>query len=105
MNLAKIARIPKLTKLTLASESILKEYNEPLEFWVFDRQPMSVFMALATADGDMAAMVDIVQDMILDDKGKVILTGKNVLPINTMMEVVTEVVEFLGKGETQTTPK
>ena len=105
MKLSQLAREPKLIKLTIENEDIIAEYGEALEFWIYDRQPMDVFMRLAAVDGEVEGMFLVIKDMILDEKGKVILAGEQTLPMNIMMTVVQEVVDFLGKTETKTTPK
>jgi len=105
MKLAKLARTPKLTKLQLDSEDIIAEYSEPLEFWVYDRQPMNVFIKLAAVDGDVEGMFMVIKDMILDEKGKIILEDDQTLPMGVMITVVTEVVDFLGKTGAQTIQK
>lgn len=105
MILKQLAREPKLIKITIDDEDIVKTYGEPIDFYMFDRQPMGVFLKLASVDGNMEAMFEVIKDMIFDDKGKVILDGKNELPVDVMMALINKVVEYMGKPETQTTPK
>ena len=40
MKLSQLAAKPTLIKLELDDEDVVKEYGEPLEFWIHDRQPI-----------------------------------------------------------------
>ena len=41
MKLKELATKPQLVKIVLDDEAIIKEYNEPLEFYVYDKQPLA----------------------------------------------------------------
>jgi hypothetical protein len=59
---------------------------------------MDVFMRLANADhSNTGTIVEIVRTLILDDKGKEILTKENVLPTNVLMKAISKVTDLLGK--------
>jgi hypothetical protein len=77
MKLSELAGEPKLVEVSLDTEEIVAEYGEPLVFWTWDRQPMNVFVKLASVDeNNLATVFDAVKDMILDEKGKHILVNK-----------------------------
>jgi hypothetical protein len=98
MKLSEIAAKPKLIQVKLDDEDVVKEFGEPLEYWTWDRQPMDMFMRLSTVDPDnQSRIIEIVRDLILDEKGEQIIHDDATIPTWVMMKVMTQVVEGLGK--------
>ncbi len=98
MNLSQLSAKPVLVKVSLDDEATIKEFNEPLEFYTWDRQPMDVFMKLSQLDHTKPAeIIDIVKMLILDVDGKVILSKENMLPTRILMRAIAKVSELLGK--------
>lgn len=98
MKLSQIAAKPQLIMVSIDDEDIVKEFGEPIEFWTWDRQPMDVFLKLASVDSTNAgSIIDTVRDLILDEKGKPVLNNEVSLPTKVMMRVITKIVEMLGK--------
>jgi len=98
MNLKQLAAKPKLVKITLDDENTLAEYSEPLEFYIYDRQPVGVFIKMAgTTFDNLAEIVKIVNDLILDADGNPIVTGEEVLPQKLYIRVIEKVVKQLGE--------
>lgn len=98
MKLSQIAAKPQLIMVSIDDEDIVKEFGEPIEFWTWDRQPMDVFLKLASVDSTNAgSIIDTVRDLILDEKGKPVLNNDVSLPTKVMMRVITKIVEMLGK--------
>lgn len=98
MNLKNLASKPKLIPVIMDDEAIVKKYGEPLEFYTWDRQPVNVFLNMATIDADnSAAIFEAVKDLVLDEDGKPIIQGEETLPMDVMMAVINQVVADLGK--------
>ena len=98
MKINQIASKPQLIQLTLDDEATVKELGEPLEFWTWDRQPLDKFMKLASVKQDSPAeIIDVVRDLILDENGKVVITGDIMLPTQIMIRCIQKVTETLGK--------
>jgi len=98
MKLSEVAKKPTLIKMTLDDDETVREFGEPLEFYTWDRQPMDMFMKLSSVDADnQQAIIDAVKDLVMDENGKKILGGEDVLPTPVMLRVMTKVVESLGK--------
>jgi hypothetical protein len=98
MKLNQIAAKPKLITITLDDEEIVKEFGEPVEFQTWDRQPLEVFMKLASANQqDQTQMINIVRTLILDEDGKEIINDENMLPTNLLIKAIAKIVEKLGK--------
>jgi len=98
MKLSQLAAKPKLVPFILDDEDTVKEFGEPVEFYSWDRQPLEMFMKLANADQqDMGSMIGLVKTLILDEEGKEIIKGENMLPSTLLIKVIGKVVETLGK--------
>lgn len=98
MKLSQLTAQPKLVEVKIDDEDIVKEFGEAITFHTWDRQPMEVFMRLANVEGNNTAeLISIVKTLILDEKGKEILSDKNMLPTNVLMKAISKVTEMLGK--------
>lgn len=98
LKLTQLAAKPTLVRIELDDEEIRAEYNDSLEFWVWDRQPMNMFVKLATVhQNNFGEMVELVNSMVLDDEGNQIAQGELIFPTDVMMKIINKVVETLGK--------
>jgi hypothetical protein len=99
MKLSQIAAKPKLIEVSIDDEEVIKEYEEALTFYTWDRQPMDVFtrMANLSETNDISGLLDIVRTLVLDEDGKEILTKESTLPTSILMKVIQKVTEHLGK--------
>lgn len=98
MKINQIASKPQLIKVVLDDEATIKELGEELEFWTWDRQPLDKFMKLASVKQDNPAeIIDVVRDLILDENGKVVISGEVMLPTQILIRCIQKVTEALGK--------
>lgn len=98
MKISQLASKPQLIKLTIDDKAIVKEFGESVEFWTWDRQPLEVFMKLASSSqNNPAEIIDVVRTMILDEEGKQVITGDNMLPTAVLIRIISKIVETLGK--------
>jgi hypothetical protein len=98
MKLTQLAAKPQLVKIELNDEEVIKEFGEPLEFWIYDRQSMDKYVRLAQMKGEnMNELIEAVNEMVLDEEGNSIVKDGLVLPTNVMTKVIGKVVETLGK--------
>lgn len=99
MKLSQLSAKPVLVKITLEDDEILSEYDEAIEFYTWDRQPMDIFMKLASVDSNSvnSSIIGIVRTLILDEEGKEILSKDNMLPPKILMKAIMKVSEMLGK--------
>jgi len=98
MKLSQLAAKPTLIKIILDDEDTIQAFGEPLDFYVHDRQPVEVFVKLASlTSGQFHEIVHVVNDLILDENGNKIITDGNVLPQKLYVRVVERVVTQLGK--------
>ena len=97
-SLTALASKPQLVKITLDSEEIVSKYEEPLEFYLYDRLPVGVFIEIANKlTTDYTAAVTQMADMILDEQGNSVCKDGMVLPSEIMSEAIAKVIEQLGK--------
>lgn len=100
MKLSQIKAKPQLIKVTIDDEDIVSEYGEPLEFYTWDRQPMDVFVRMASTESmDTGKIFELVRTLVLDETGQRVFKDKDdeTVPGKVLMRVVTKVVEILGK--------
>jgi hypothetical protein len=98
MKINQIASKPQLIKLVLDDKDTLKELGEELEFWTWDRQPLDKFMKLASIRQDNPQeIIEVVRTLILDEEGKEVIVGENMLPTAILIRIITKVTETLGK--------
>ena len=98
MRLSQLTAKPQLIEIKLDDEDTIKQYGEAITFHTWDRQPMDVFMKLASAtEGNASGIINIVKDLILDENGRPILTSETMLPTPVLMAAIAKVTEVLGK--------
>jgi len=98
MKLSEIATKPKLNKIVLDKEEIVSIYGEPLEFYIYDRQPLEVFGRLANAEKEnFADVANLMKDLILDEEGNPVMSEDKQLPFDVLVETMAKVSEHLGK--------
>jgi hypothetical protein len=98
MKISELAKKPQLMSVSIDDEDIVAEFGEAIEFWTWDRQPMDVFLKLASVNPEnTTSVIEAVRDLILDEEGKPVLVGDVSLPTKVMMRVITRIVDGLGK--------
>ena len=98
MKLNSLTSKPQLIEIELNDEDTIKEFGESITFHTWDRQPLDVFMKLASADHtNTGGVIGIVRTLILDEKGKEILKDDAMLPTHILMKAIGKVTELLGK--------
>jgi hypothetical protein len=98
MKITQLAAKPQLIKMVLDSEELVKEFGEPVEFFTWDRQPLDVFMKLASANQtDHAGLVDVLRTMILDENGNQVIKGEVTVPTKILIAAMAAITDMLGK--------
>lgn len=102
MKLQQLAAEPKLEKITIDHEDIVKKYGEELDFYMYDRQDMGTFMEMASLDQkDQSAIFNLIKKLVRDEEGNLILTDSSTLPIDVMIKMIEKVVTRLGNSQSQ----
>jgi hypothetical protein len=97
MNLKDLVATPKLIKITVNDDDIVKKYGEPLDFWTWDRQPMDTFLKVAGSGSDYATIIEVVKDLVVDEDGNRVIKDGMTLPSDVLINVVNKIIEVLGK--------
>jgi len=98
MKLSELAKKPQLIEVTIDDADIVEQYGEALTFWTWDRQPMNVFLKLASLNqNDTSSVISAVRELILNEDGSQVMSEEAALPTPILMRVITTVVERLGK--------
>jgi hypothetical protein len=98
MKLSELAKKPLLIEVTIDDADIVAQYGEALTFWTWDRQPMDVFLKLASLNqNDTSSVINAVRELILNEDGSQVMSEDAALPTPILMRVITTVVERLGK--------
>lgn len=98
MKLSQLTAKPQLIEVSIDDEQTVQEFGEAITFYTWDRQPMDVFMKLANAsNNDTSNIISIVRTLILDEKGKEVLSDNAMLPTHVLMKAISKVTELLGK--------
>lgn len=97
MKITELAKEPELTKIVLDDESIITKYGEAVEFYTLDRQPLDIFLKMASVKhDDPASMISSLKPMLLDENGKEIIDGKKMLPTDILMAAVSKLISQMG---------
>ena len=97
MKLNQLVSKPQLIKVEISEPDIVAKYGEPLEFYTWDRQPLDVFMKLASGAGEKEIVFDMLKGLILDESGQPLLVDEGVLPTDVLIVVLNKITEILGK--------
>jgi hypothetical protein len=98
MKLSQLAAKPTLIKLMLDDAALVEKHGEAIEFYTYDRQPLDIFMRLASIDqSNVGNLIDVVRTLILDEAGKQIIVGDTMLPTDVLIAAVAKITETLGK--------
>jgi hypothetical protein len=97
MKIKQLSAKPKLVPISIDSEDIVAEYGEAIEFWTWDRQPLDMFLKLASTQGsDYSEMVRVLKTMILDEEGKEVIDGDFMLPTKVLVAAMSKLTDQLG---------
>lgn len=97
--LSEIAALPQLVRITIDDAELVAQYGagEPIEFWVYDRQPLEMFMRLATLRPENTSdLIAAVSELILDENGDRVISEGRVLPMPLLTAAAERVSTFLG---------
>ena len=96
---------PQLIKIVVDDRDIVKTYGESIEFYIYDRQPMSTYLQLAQLNQqDTAQVIQTISALVLNEEGKPALGTEDLLPLDITVKVIEKVVARLGNLKLSTTP-
>ena len=67
MKISDLAHKPKLINIVVDDQEVQELYNDAIEFWCYDRQPLNKFVKFANMSEDTyPELIDFCQDLILE---------------------------------------
>lgn len=89
--------------VSVDSEPVVAAYGEPVEFYMWDRQDLPLYLRLMTLNDDQSMLWEVVKELVLDETGNPILRDGEILPVEIMVPVVEAAINHLGNTMPQTT--
>jgi hypothetical protein len=105
MDIAKLAKKPRLEKLEITDADIVKAYGDTITFYMIDQMDVSTYFSfykLQQAESS-ELLNELLRKLILNKDGKPVLAEDEVFPVNITLAILMRINEFLGKSEAQTT--
>lgn len=102
-SLTEFAKTPELLEIVLDTEDIVKEYGEPIVFYMKDFVDINTYFDFfrSQADGNNAGLTAILRKLILNSEGKPVLTQDQELPVDLSIAALSKINENLGKSKTK----
>jgi len=103
MDIKQFARKPQLIQVELDSEDIVKEYGEPIKFWMLDYVDISTYFDFFKSQGEGGGeqLNTLLRKIILNAEGHPSLGEDEALPIDISVAALTKINETLGKSKTK----
>lgn len=103
MNIQDFKIKPKLIDITIDDETIIEEYGDSIKFHMYDHLDLTTYFKFfkAQSEGNTDELLKIVKTIILDEKGKKVMTEEYELPVDIFTNAVVKITEHLGKSGTK----
>lgn len=103
MDIQQLAKKPELIQISLDNEEIVKNYGEPVTFWMKDQLDLNTYFDFFKSQGqkDGDKLNEIISRIILNAEGQPVLKEGDQLPIDITVELLVKVNECLGKSRTK----
>jgi hypothetical protein len=97
--LSDLAGKPQLVSMVIDDAEIVEKYGDSLEFYVYDKLPISTYTKLASLNTkDSGELYNAVKDFVLNEKGEPVVNDEMTLPMDIMNAAILKVVDSLGKS-------
>jgi hypothetical protein len=103
MDIKQVARKPELVEVVLNEEHLVKEYGEPITFYMVDYVDINTYFDFFKSQSDKAGneLNSLMRKIILNKEGKPVLSEDEALPIDISIAALTKINETLGKSKTK----
>lgn len=103
MDIKNFAKRPELIEVTLDDESIVKEYGEPITFWMKDFVDINTYFDFFRSQSDKTGdeLGLLLAKIILNKEGEPVLQAGETFPIDITIAALTKINECLGKSKTR----
>jgi hypothetical protein len=102
-SISEFAKTPELIEITLDNEDIVKEYGDPITFYMKDYVDINTYFDFfrAQGDGNNNELTKILVKLILNKEGKPALGDGQALPVDLAVAALSKINENLGKLKTK----
>lgn len=99
-SISELARKPQLLEIQLDAEDIVKEYGEPVVFYMKDFVDISTYFDFfrSQADGNTEGLNLVLKKLILNKDGQQVLGDGEALPVDVAVAALGKINENLGKS-------
>ena len=103
MLISEVAKKPDLLKMTLDDEAIVKEYGEPIEFYMYDSVDIHTYFDFYRAQQEQSGdeLNALMRKIILNADGKPVIKSDEMLPVDIIFAALVKINENLGKSKTK----
>ena len=103
MDIKNFAKRPELIEVTLDDPSIVKEYGEPITFWMKDFVDLNTYFDFFRSQSDKTGdeLAGLLAKIILNKEGEPVLQPGETFPIDITIAALTKINECLGKSKTR----
>ncbi len=96
MKLSQISENRKLIKLTCSDDDIISKYGEPLDFYIWDKQPIEIGLALAySKENEYDDLEDILKQLILNSKAEQVIQPGYKMPNEVLLAAFFKIAEVI----------
>ena len=101
-SLTEFAKQPQLIEIVIDNEDIVKEYGEPIVFYMKDYVDINTYFEFFRAQSQKGGEIDsLLRMIVLNEKGEPALEQGKTLPVDIAVSVLGKVNENLGKSKTK----
>lgn len=103
MNISEFKIKPKLIEVLIDDTEIVKSYGDSIKFFMYDHLDLTTYFKFfkAQSEGNTDELLKIVKTIVLDEKGKQVMTHEYELPVDIFTNAVVKITEHLGKSGTK----
>ncbi len=103
MDIKKLAKKPELVEVVLDGEDIVKEYGEPITFYMKDFVDINTYFDFFRSQNEKSGdeLTKLMASIILNKDGKPVLAEGEGFPIDISIAALTKINETLGKSKTK----
>jgi len=103
MDISTLAKKPELLKMTLDDEAIIKEYGEPIEFYMYDGVDIHTYFDFYRVQQEQsgAELNALMRKIIVNSEGQPVIQADEMLPVDIVFAALIKINENLGKSKTK----
>lgn len=103
MDIKTLAKKPQLMEIIIDDEEIVKEYGEPITFYMKDFVDIATYFNYyqSQSQREGQALALMIKKMILNKDGEPVLGDEDELPLDITLAVMSKINDNLGKSKTK----